>query len=291
MIGRPHLACLRPPCSRVGLLALLAPLVPTGLFAVFAVFAQFVLAAGSTAWAQTRHLPLAQVRSGLAFAGADVRALQADEFGNPAQLWLGRGEQRWREPQGPAGKSCQSCHGEVQQSMRGVATRYPAIDVKSGELLNLEDRIRQCRTRRQQGPELAWESDDLLALSLHVSQASRGQSLRVTIDGPARQHWQQGERLFLQRQGQLNLSCANCHDQNQGRRLFTDILSQGQPNGYPVYRLEWQGVGSLERRLRSCLVGVRAEPFAWGALEARQLSLYLMWRGEGLPLEVPAVRK
>ena len=266
-------------------------MISRALLAPFVLSTLLVLAAGSTAWAQTRHLPLAQVRSGLAFAGADVRALQADEFGNPAQLWLGRGEQRWREPQGAGGQSCQSCHGEVQQSMRGVATRYPSIDTKTGQLLNLEDRIRQCRSQQQKGPELAWESDDLLALSLHVSQASRGMPLRVSTEGPARAHWQQGERLFVQRQGQLNLSCANCHDQNQGRRLFTDILSQGQPNGYPVYRLEWQGVGSLERRLRSCFVGVRAEPFAWGALEARQLSLYLMWRGEGLPVEVPAVRK
>ena len=208
---------------------------------------------------------------------ANVRALQADEFGNPAQLWLARGAQRWAEPQGAAGQSCQSCHGDAQQSMRGVATRYPSIDAKTGLLLNLEDRIRQ--------------SDDLLALSLHVSRASHGMPLRVDITGPAQSHWQQGQRLFLERQGQLNLSCAQCHDQHYGRRLYTDALSQGQPNSYPVYRLEWQSVGSLERRLRSCFVGVRAEPLAWGALESRQLSLYLMWRGEGLPLEVPAVRK
>lgn len=240
---------------------------------------------------QTRFLPLTQLKSGLAFAGADVRALQADEFGNPAQLWLARGAQRWAEPQGAAGQSCQSCHGEAQQSMRGVAARYPSIDVKTGQLLNLEDRIRQCRSQQQKGPELLRESDDLLALSLHVSRASHGMPLRVDITGPAQSHWQQGQRLFLERQGQLNLSCAQCHDQHYGRRLYTDALSQGQPNSYPVYRLEWQSVGSLERRLRSCFVGVRAEPLAWGALESRQLSLYLMWRGEGLPLEVPAVRK
>ena len=131
---------------------------------------------------QTRSLPLAQLKSGLAFAGADVRALQADEFGNPAQLWLARGAQRWAEPQGAVGQSCQSCHGDAQQSMRGVATRYPSIDTRSGQLLNLEDRIRQCRSQQQKGPELAWESDDLLALSLHVSQASRSMPLRVSTD-------------------------------------------------------------------------------------------------------------
>ena len=128
--------------------------------------------------AQQRVLPLEQLRSGLYFAGSDVRALQADEFGNPGQLWLARGEQRWAEAIGAEGKSCLQCHGAVAQSMRGVAARYPAVDARSGRLLHLEDRIRQCRQVHQQGPALAWESDDLLALSLYVTQASAGLPLR-----------------------------------------------------------------------------------------------------------------
>ena len=104
-------------------------------------------------------------------------------------------------------------------------------------------------------------------------------------------HLQAGAALYQRRQGQLNLSCAQCHDQQQGRRLYSDRLSQGQPNGYPVYRLEWQTLGSLERRLRSCFAGIRAEPPPWGDQRMRQLALYLTWRGEGLPIEVPAVRK
>lgn len=241
--------------------------------------------------AQQRVLPLDQLRSGLHFAGSDVRALQADEFGNPGQLWLLRGEQRWVEAVGASGKSCFQCHGPAAPGMRGVAARYPGVDAGSGRLLNLEDRIRQCRQVHQQGPALAWESDDLLALSLYVTQASAGLPLRVDVSGPARAHLLEGERLFMQRRGQLNLACTHCHDQNQGRRLYTDLLSQGQPNGYPLYRLEWQKLGSLERRLRSCLVGVRAELPEWGAPQMRQLALYLGWRAEGLPLEVPAVRK
>ena len=241
------------------------------------------------AQAQQRVLPLEQLRSGLSFAGSDVRALQADEFANPAQLWLQRGEQRWLEPVGAAGKSCQQCHGAG--SMRGVAARYPAVDRKSGQLLSLEDRIRSCRHSQQRGPELAHESEDLLGLSLYVTQASAGLPLRVDVSGPAQAHVLQGERLFMQRRGQLNLACTHCHDQNFGRRFFTDALSQGQPNGYPVYRLEWQKVGSLERRLRSCLVGVRAELPPWGDLSMRQLALYLGWRAQGLPIEAPAVRK
>ena len=251
-----------------------------------------VLALGlGLAAAQQRQIPLDQLRSGLAYAGGDVRALQADEFANPAQLWLQRGEQRWAEPVGRSGKSCKDCHGEPKDSMRGVAARYPAWERQGAQLMLMEDRIRQCRSRHQQGPELAFESDELLSLSLYVSQASAGLPLSPVTDGPARLHLLEGERIFMQRRGQLNLACTHCHDQNFGRRFYTDPLSQGHPNGYPVYRLEWQKVGSLERRLRSCFVGVRAEPLPWGATEVRQLALYLGWRAQGLALEVPAVRK
>jgi sulfur-oxidizing protein SoxA len=247
------------------------------------------------AWAQpappARALPLSQLKSGLHFSGKDVQALQADAFANPAQLWLSLGETLWRQTGNGKGPSCFSCHGEASQSMKGVATRYPAIDARSGRLMNVEDRINQCTTQRQKKLPLEPESDAMLGLTLLVSQASQGQPLHVNITGAANQHWQKGAALFNQRQGQLNLSCAQCHDQNFGQRLYVDPLSQGQPNGYPVYRLEWQKLGSLERRLRSCYSGIRAELPPWGATEMRQLALYLMWRGEGLPIEVPAVRK
>ena len=67
-------------------------------------------------------------------------------------------------------------------------------------------------------------------------------------------------------------------------------IPQGHPTGYPVYRLEWQSVGSLQRRLRNCLIGMRAEPFAYGAPEYVELELYLMKRAQGMRFEAPGVR-
>jgi sulfur-oxidizing protein SoxA len=175
--------------------------------------------------------------------------------------------------------------------MRGLAARYPRLAPNTGQLVNLEDQIRACRTQRQQATDWAFESEELLAMTLYVTDASTGLPLHMSPDPALATHLQAGAALYQRRQGQLNLSCAQCHDQQQGRRLYSDRLSQGQPNGYPVYRLEWQTLGSLERRLRSCYVGIRAEPPPWGDLRMRQLALYLTWRGEGLPIEVPAVRK
>ena len=99
-----------------------------------------------------------------------------------------------------------------------------------------------------------------------------------------------GRQLVRQRMGQINLSCANCHDERWGQKLAGVTIVQGHPTGYPIYRLEWQGVGSLERRIRNCMNAVRAEPFAPGALPVRQLELYLKWRARGMLLETPAVR-
>jgi sulfur-oxidizing protein SoxA len=99
-----------------------------------------------------------------------------------------------------------------------------------------------------------------------------------------------GRDMFTGRQGQLNLSCAQCHDDNWGQKLAGAAIPQGHPTGYPLYRLEWQTLGSLQRRLRNCLFGMRAVSYPYGAPEYVNLELYLMWRARGMPVETPAVR-
>jgi sulfur-oxidizing protein SoxA len=100
----------------------------------------------------------------------------------------------------------------------------------------------------------------------------------------------EGRWLFERRIGQLDLSCAACHEQRWGQKLGGSVIPQAHPTGYPIYRLEWQSVGSLQRRMRNCMIGVRAEPYAWGAPEFTALELYLRSRAEGLPVETPGVR-
>ena len=175
--------------------------------------------------------------------------------------------------------------------MRGVAARYPAYDASAGRVLDLEARIGDCRTRRQKLPALAPESEDLLALTAFVAAQSRGMPTRVSIDGPARATWDRGRELYYARHGQMNLACAQCHEQNWGKRLYAETLSQGHPNAFPAYKLEWQSLGSLQRRIRACMYGIRAQMPAYGAQELVDLELFLAWRGEGLPIEAPGVRR
>jgi sulfur-oxidizing protein SoxA len=171
-----------------------------------------------------------------------------------------------------------------------VATRYPLFDARLGRPITLTQRIEQCRVERQGASPLSPDSDALLGLTAYVGLQSRGLPLQVATDGPVRLYYEAGKALFDAREGQLNLACAQCHDDLAGQRLAGAIIPQGHPNGYPEYRLEWQGMGSLERRIRNCMVGVRAEPFAADALELVELELYLGARANGLTIETPAVR-
>ena len=245
----------------------------------------------TAAQAQERGIPLDRLKSGSAFLGADLRDLQADDFANPGMLWVERGEKLWREPAGKSERSCAGCHQDAETNMRGVAARYPKIDPASGKLLNLESRINLCRAERMGAEALRHESEELLALTAYLARQSHGVPIEVDIGGPARAHFESGRAFYYRRHGQLNLSCAHCHETNWGRRLFAETVTQGHPNAWPAYRMEWQTLGSLERRLRACLSGIRAEMLPYGSPEYRDLELFLAWRAQGLPVEAPGVRR
>jgi sulfur-oxidizing protein SoxA len=175
--------------------------------------------------------------------------------------------------------------------MKGVAARYPAIDPGAARLVDIEGRVNLCRTRHQRAEAFAYESDELLSLSAYVAHQSRGIPMRVELDWQHQRHFERGRDLYHQRIGQMNLACVHCHQRNWGKQLLAQTLSQGHGNAYPAYRLEWQSLGSLQRRLRACFFGVRAEMPAYGAQELLELELYLAWRARGLPIESPGVRR
>lgn len=245
-------------------------------------------ASGATSAENDRPSPL---KSGVEFASADVRSLQGDDFLNPGMLWVTRGESMWRMRDTPAQKSCSDCHDRAEETMRGVAARYPAQDATSGRVVNLEQRINACRTRNQGTAAWAYESEALLSISAYVAHQSRGMPMAGEIPMALREHFERGRAQYRKRIGQMNLACVHCHQQNWGRTLLAQTISQGHGNAYPAYRLEWQSVGSLQRRLRSCYFGVRAEMPAYGSPQLLDLEVYLAWRGRGLPIEVPGVRR
>jgi sulfur-oxidizing protein SoxA len=230
-------------------------------------------------------------RSGYSYLGEETRALQDDSFANPGLLWVERGEALWYTPAGNSGKSCADCHGDAEVSMGGVRARYPAYDPDVSKPINLEQQINQCRREHMHAAPWPWESEGLLAMTAFVGFQSRGLPVEVEIDGPMAPHFERGKAFWFQRRGQLDLACSQCHDDLAGRHLHGDVISQGQSNGFPVYRMLWQTMGSLHRMLRWCNTSVRAEAYPFGAEEYVDLEIYLAWRGRGLPVETPAVRR
>ena len=240
--------------------------------------------------ATASEIPPAERRSGFDAMSPETRAMQADDTANPGLLWVQDGAELWAEAPSSGKPACAGCHGEAAASMRGVAARYPAIDEGRDGPIDLQGRINQCRGERQAAVPFAYESRELLALSAYVGSQSRGLPVAPPEDGRLAPARERGQALFKGRMGQLGLSCAACHDDNHGGRLGAATIPQGHPNGYPLYRLEWQGLGSVQRRLRNCMTGMRAEPFAYGAPDFVDLELHLMSRAAPLPIETPAVR-
>jgi L-cysteine S-thiosulfotransferase len=255
---------------------------------LLAVVALLTATLGATAVAA--EIPLADRKSGYEVMGREIRAMQDDDTANPGMLWVLDGEALWARKDGAVGKSCADCHGDARESMKGVAARYPAFNAQHGRPIDLEQQINICRADRQQATPFAFESKELLALTAYVGRQSHGMPIDVADDERTRPFLQAGRDMFNLRQGQLNLSCAQCHDDNWGQKLAGAPIPQGQTTGYPLYRLEWQSLGSLQRRLRNCLFGMRAISYPFGAPENVDLELYLMWRARGMKLETPAVR-
>lgn len=254
------------------------------------ILAGLVCAAAGAMGQARAEIPPDQRRSAYEDMSRDNKAMQDDDTANPGMLSVLDGEALWQAKADGAQKSCADCHGDAADKMKGVAARYPAFDAASGRPVNLEQRINLCRAQKQNAAPFAYESKELLALTAYLGLQSRGGPISPPDDPRLAPFIERGRALFNRRQGQLNLSCGQCHDDNRGKSLAGNTVPQAHPTGYPIYRLEWQNLGSLQRRLRNCMIGMRAESYSYGAPEFVDMELFLMERARGMKIETPAVR-
>lgn len=236
--------------------------------------------------------PLDEIISGYEFRSEETQSLQDDDFDNPGYLWVDKGEELWSEVDGSAGKACTSCHGDAADSMSIAGAEFPKWNENLNRPVSLEQQINLCRTEQMGAEEWKLESDPLLSMTVYVRNQARGEPMQIDLTEGEMQSWaDRGEELYYTRVGQLDMACANCHEDNYGNYIRSDHLSQGQSNGFPLYRLKWQKVGSLHRRFKGCMKSIRAEPYKPGEDEFLALEIYLGYRGVGLPVETPAVRQ
>ena len=238
-----------------------------------------LLAQSTGAAAPTPLIAKNEIRSGSTYTSRTLRTQQNDDDLNPGMLWVDQGRELF-------GRDCVRCHAKID----GLAARLPKL-ATDGSVVTLEGQINRCQTDRVKQPAYATESQPLLALATYLAFASRGLTQAVAADVTQSQAWQRAHNEFTRVQGKLDFNCRSCHDNMFGKRVRNQTISQGHGVGYPTYRVEWQTLGSLNRRLRACFFGMETSVPAASDPILADLELYLAWRAQGLLIEAPAVRR
>ncbi len=232
---------------------------------------------------------MSEIISGWEFRAPETQSLQMDDFENPGILGVENAREAFATEMGSEGKSCASCH-ESPEDLAGVKAVYPKWDEAKGEVQTIEMQVNECLTERMGAEPLGYTSTAMTEMSALLAAVSRGMPVNVAIDGPARETWEKGKEIYYTRYGQLELACANCHEDNYDNMIRADHLSQGHINGFPTYRLKNAKLNPVHSRFKGCVRDTRAETFEPGSPEFIALELYVSSRGNGLSIEGPAVR-
>ena len=233
---------------------------------------------------------LDDVYSGWLFRADETQALQMDDFDNPGMIFVDQARDAWDTVEGTEGKSCASCHGAVEESMVGVKAVYPKWNEAAGEVRSLDMQINDCRVNRMGAEPWKLTKGKMTAMNALITLQSRGMPVNVAIDGPVREMWERGKEMYYTKTGQLEMSCASCHEEHYDNYIRADHLSQGQINGFPVYRLKNAKLNAVHARFKGCVRDTRAETYKPGSEDFLALELYVASRGNGLSVEGPSVR-
>lgn len=236
--------------------------------------------------------PLDEVISGWHYRTPETRQLETDTFQNPGLLGVEVGEEIWNTVEGSEGKSCASCHNDAAVSMKDVGAGYPKWNAATGKPVNLELQINMCRVDNMGAEAYKFDKGGQKPLTAYIKHQSLGTPVELNLEeGEMQAWWERGKETYYRRTGQLDLSCASCHEKNNGKHIRADHLSQGNVNGFPTYRLKQGALVSLHNRFRGCIRDTRAEYPAAFSDELIGLEVYVTWRGTGLSVETPAVRQ
>ena len=175
----------------------------------------------------------------------------------------------------------------------GIRQNYPYFDEKEGKVVTLELALNRCREANGEAP-FSYVKDEMASLTAYMAFTSRGKPFDIKIpnDPRALAAYEKGAEYFYTRRGQLNFSCASCHVQNPGNHIRTEVLAPalGIVAAMPIYRSEWNGMGTMSRRLVTCNSQVRGVPLEPQDELYRDVEYYLSYMSNGLPISGPGAR-
>ena len=204
----------------------------------------------------------------------------------PYEIGLEKGKQFWDD------NNLASC---FKNGGRNIAQHYPYWDRRTEMVRTIELDINECLRRKGKDPIQGLKQGTMAQVAAYMKSLSRGQRVKIDItrDPKALEAYDEGRRFYWGKRGQLNFSCADCHVTYVGKRLSGDILGPGLGHdvGFPAYRAEWGGLGTLHRRYAACNLQVRAAPFVPQSRQYRNLEFYETFLQQGLPLTAPSQRR
>lgn len=210
---------------------------------------------------------------------------------NPAELDVESGGEFFNKVQGSKGKSCASCHSGsgAMKSLDGVAATYPKWSDKAGRVLSLEDQINMCLKGAMGADPLKIKSDGMNGISLYVRSLAQGAKVNVKTDGPAKETYELGKKVYEARRGQRNFACQTCHNELAGSTIRMQALKEitGAAAHWPAYRMKKGKTTLLQRRFQQCMKNARMKFFPLGDYRMVALELYVTSLANGYPMETP----
>lgn len=242
-------------------------------------------------------------------AQAIARYRELLQDGNPADLWIARGEGIWKEKRGPRGASLEACDlGKGPGVVKGAYAELPRYFADVDRVMDLETRLVHCMVTLQGfGAEEATKRtfgsgqkrSDYEALAAWIVDESRGAPVNVALSHPKEKAaYALGERIFFYRGGPHDFSCATCHAQSGRRIRLQELPNLTVPADakrafatWPAYRVSQGELRTMQWRMTDCLRQQRFPELVFGSEGSVALITYLARQAQGAGMDAPAIKR
>ncbi|WP_406625821.1 sulfur oxidation c-type cytochrome SoxA [Acidovorax sp. SDU_ACID1] len=237
---------------------------------------------------------------------AEYREMLQD--GNPAELFEAKGEDLWKQKRGPRKASLERCDlGKGPGVVKGAFVELPRYFADTGKVQDLESRLVTCMSQLQgidpkEVIDGAWgkgERANVTALATWVGSQSKDMKFNLPqSQQQERAFYEVGKRLFFQRGGSHDFSCASCHGEEGKRIRLQDLphLSGKAEDGvgfaaWPAYRVSSGEMWTMQHRLNDCYRQQRFPEPIYASDATIALGVYLGVNARGTKSAVPAIKR
>ena len=232
------------------------------------------------------------------------------EDGNPAELFEMKGEELWKQKRGPKNATLEQCDlGKGPGVLKGAFVEMPRFFKDTGKVMDLETRLIHCMVTLQGFSEAELykaapnigrgEGANLVAITTYVATQSKGMRVNLPHSTPQEKAmYEVGKRLFFQRGGPHDFSCASCHGEDGKRIRLQDLpnLTKNPGDGigfaaWPAYRVSNAQMWTMQKRLNDCYRQQRFPEPKFGSDATIALGVYMGVNAKGAESIVPAIKR